>query len=185
MIFTRSICSSQTFNQGFFVKRLRLLFLLTLVGITTGCQKDVGPVGVDSALFPVQSENDIQAFTGPFNNEPILLRLDSKQRLNDEVVSTVLEKIVGDPILLCDKPLYFEEDSIPAGINLFDTFLPRLTTITANGSNGTYPSHYIIHINQSEDTTFYQKNKGIYGFRINTQTENGFSIDETAFVNLQ
>jgi hypothetical protein len=177
MISTKSTCSNPTSKGSLFIA---LALLLTLIS----CQKDTAPIAVEAALFPVNNVQDAQARIAPFGEEPILLRLDSQQRMDEQVVSTLLDPLVGEKILFCNRPLFLGGDSIPSQTNLLNTPLATLELQQANGANGKYDSHYIIRINPQQDSTFFAKTQGVYFFRFSSETENRFSIDEEALVQL-
>ncbi len=175
MTSTKNICSSRT-------SKTFVWLAVLLLGGMTACQKDTAPVNVSANLFPVSSETASTARTEAFGEEPILLRLDSRQYLSNDVVSTLLDPLKGERTLVCDRPLFLNGDSIPSQTNLLNTPLANLTLLQADGANGKYDSHYIIRINAQQDSTFFVKTQGVYVFRFVGTTQHNYGIDEEALV---
>lgn len=180
MISIKNICLSQTFKASALVVLVSGLILLA------SCTKNSGPSGLEIKFFPVTDKNSEDIRTQPFGNEIILLRLDAKQQFTSEqYVSSVLQPFLGDPIVYCDKHLFYKGDSLPANTNLFQTTLCKLETIQTTGDNGnTYDNHYILNVNPDLDSNFINQNSGLYEFKVIGFTTDRLTILDSTNVEL-
>ncbi len=181
MISIKNICLSQT------SKTLVLVVFAISSLLISGCAADTVPSGLELKFFPVSDKNTDEVRLQPFGNEPVLLRLDAKQKFtSQEYVSSVLQPILGEPLLFCDRHLFFKGDSLPANSNIFPSDLCKLETIQITGAKGnTYDNHYIFNLNSDLDTNFVNQNNGFYQFKVIAFTTDRLTILDSISIELK